>query len=97
MASASNRRGARFERTFPREEPHATPWIAADTIRALQGLRVGDVILSVNGYDATDRKVAIDALDASQSYVDIVYLPGNGQLPSNSFRRTATRNGRSGG
>ena len=46
----------------------------------LQGLRIGDVILSVNGRAATSRQLAIEVLDASQSFADVEYLPGNGKV-----------------
>ena len=54
-------------------------------IRSPQGLRLGDIILCVNGRQV-DRKLAVDLLDASQSYADVVYLPGKGELPSLSRR-----------
>ena len=38
-----------------------------------QGLRVGDMILSINGKEVNDRQQAMEVLDASGSFADVVY------------------------
>lgn len=40
------------------------------------GLRIGDVILSVNGHVVDDHQMAINVIDESKDVAYVVYVPG---------------------
>lgn len=41
-----------------------------------QGLRVGDVLLSINSTIVDNHQAAIDAIDQSMGVAEVVYVPG---------------------
>jgi len=41
-----------------------------------QGLRVGDVVLSINNRVVDDHQAAIDAVDSSKDEAEFIYVPG---------------------